>query len=86
MLEGGQLLCTVGSAKTEGNEVEVFSSPCQSCFEVLSGIQEVVNSFCSAAILEEVCSKSSVVEVFCSSEEGSKLRINCVEHSLDPTR
>ena len=86
MLEGGQLLCTAGLAKIEGNEVKVFSSPCQSCFKVLSGIQEVADLFCGAAISEEVCSKSSVVEVFCSGEEGSKSRINCVKHSLDPTR
>ena len=86
MLKGGQPLCTAGLAKMEGNEVKVFSSPCQSCFEVLSGIQEVTDLFSGAVIPEEVCSEPPVIKVFCSCEEGLKLRINRIEHGLDPTR
>ena len=38
VLERGQLLCAMGAAEAKGDEVEVFSSPCQSHFKVLSGI------------------------------------------------
>ena len=86
MLERGQLLCTTGAAEAKGDEVEIFLSPCQSRFKVLSGVQEGTDLLCHAVVSEEVSRKSPIVEVFSSGKEGSKSRINRVKHGLDPTR
>ena len=70
MLEGGQSLCAMGMAEPKGDEVEVFLSPCQSRFKVLSGVREGTNSLHCAAISKEVGCESPIVEVFSSGEEG----------------
>ena len=86
VLEGAQSLCTAGVTEAEGNEVELFSSPCQLRFILLPHIREGTNSLGCAAISEEVCCEPPVIEVFGSSEEGSESRISRVEHGLDPIR
>ena len=86
VLKRGQSLCTVGTAEAEGDEVEFFASPCQPCFKVLLHIREGMDSLGRAAVLEKVSCKPPVIEVFCPSEEGSKSRINRIEHGSDPTR
>ena len=86
MLEGSQSFRAVGPAEAEGDEVELFTSSCQSRFKVLSDVQEGTDSFSCAAVLEEVGCESPVIEVFNSGKEGSKSRINHIKHSLDPTR
>ena len=86
VLEGNQLLCTASSAKIKGDEVEVFSSHCQSRFKVLSGVQEVMDLFRGTAVSEEVGHEPPIIEVFSSGKEGLKLRINHVEHGSDRTR
>ena len=86
MLERGQSLCIVGTAKAEGDEVEVFMSPCQPRFKVLLCVQEGTDSLGRAAVSEKVGCKSPVIKVFSSGKEGSKSRINRVEHGSDPTR
>ena len=86
VLERPQSFCAAGPAEAEGDEVELFTSSCQSHFKVLSDVREGTDSLGCAAVSEKVCSESPVVEVFSSSKEGSKSRINRIEHGLDPTR
>ena len=76
----------MGVTEAKGDEVEVFLSPCQSCFKVLSSAREGIDSFCCTAVLEEVSREPPIVEVFSSDKEGSKLRINRIEYGLDPTK
>ena len=86
VLEGSQSFRAAGPAEAEGDEVELFTSSCQSRFKVLSDVREGTDLFSCAAVSEEVGCESPVIEVFSSSEEGSKSRINHIEHGLDPTR
>ena len=86
VLEGTQSLCAAGATETEGDEIELFSSPCQLRFILLPHIREGPNSLSCAAVSKEVCCEPPVVKVLGSGEEGSESRISRVEHGLDPIR
>ena len=75
MLERAQLLCAVGVAEAEGDEVELFTSSCQLRFKLLSHIREGTNSLGGAAAPKEVCCEPPVVKIFGSSKEGSEFRV-----------